>query len=261
MAEAPGLGAGVDDVCAVGEAVDDGFGESGVGEDLGPFAEGQVGGDDQAAAFVAFGEDLEDELGGAVGQREIAQLVEDDELGAGVAADDAGELAAAVGFLEFVGEPGEGGEADACGLAWQAQTASAVASIVLPVPESPMKITDSRSSIQEPSASAAIVACGTFGLSVEAEVLEAFDVREARVDQAASFAAFGAFGDLGLQQRGEVGDRGLLLADGFGGERAEAARTVGQLAARARAPRSAPPAPAVFARRAHRAASRSSSWS
>ena len=68
------------------------------------------------AAFVAFGEDLEDELGGAVGQREVAQLVKDDELGAGVAADDAAELAARLGFLEFVREAGERGEADASAL-------------------------------------------------------------------------------------------------------------------------------------------------
>ena len=74
-AEAPGLGAGVDDVRAVREAVDDGFREAGVVEDLRPFAEGQVGCDDQRAAFVALGEDLEDELGGAGGQREIAKLI------------------------------------------------------------------------------------------------------------------------------------------------------------------------------------------
>jgi hypothetical protein len=72
---APGLGAGVDDVRAVSEAVDDGLREPGVGEHLRPFAERQVGRDDQRAAFVAFGEHLEDELGGAVGQREIAQFV------------------------------------------------------------------------------------------------------------------------------------------------------------------------------------------
>jgi hypothetical protein len=47
VAEAPGFGAGVDDVGSVGEAVDDGFGESGVGEDFRPFAEREVGGDDQ----------------------------------------------------------------------------------------------------------------------------------------------------------------------------------------------------------------------
>src|SRR6266702_1810862 len=96
VAKAPGLGAGVDDVGAVGEAVDDGLGEAGVVEDLGPFTEGQVGGDDQAAAFVAFGEDLEDELGGAVGQREVAEFVEDDELGACVATDHAREFATAL---------------------------------------------------------------------------------------------------------------------------------------------------------------------
>ena len=65
---------GLDDVRFVGDPVDDRLGESGVGEDLGPLAEGQVG-DDQRSAFVAFGEDLEDEFGGAVGQREVAELV------------------------------------------------------------------------------------------------------------------------------------------------------------------------------------------
>jgi hypothetical protein len=76
VAEAPGLGAGVDDVRAVGEAVDDGLGQSGVGEDLGPLAEGQVRRDDQRSALVAFAEDLEDQFGGAVGQREVAQLID-----------------------------------------------------------------------------------------------------------------------------------------------------------------------------------------
>jgi len=74
--EAPGFAAGVDDVGAVGEPVDDGFGEAGVGKDFRPFAEGEVGGHDQAAAFVAFGEDLEDEFGGSVGQGEVAEFVE-----------------------------------------------------------------------------------------------------------------------------------------------------------------------------------------
>src|ERR671918_862089 len=101
VAEALGLGAGVDDVSAMGEAIDDGLGESGVGEHLGPLSERQVGGDDQRAALVAFGEHLEDQFGGAIGECEVAQLVQDDELGAGVAADDAGELAAALGLLEL----------------------------------------------------------------------------------------------------------------------------------------------------------------
>lgn len=52
---------------------------------------------------MAVGEDLEDQFGGAVGQGQVAELVKHDDLGAGVAADDAGELAAALGLLEFVG--------------------------------------------------------------------------------------------------------------------------------------------------------------
>ncbi len=76
VAEAPGLAAGVDDVRAVCEPVNDGFREAGVGEDLRPLAEWEVRRDDQRAAFVAFGEDLEDEFGGAVGQREVAELID-----------------------------------------------------------------------------------------------------------------------------------------------------------------------------------------
>ena len=55
---------------------------------------------------MALGDDLEDELGGALGQRQVAQLIEREDLDAGVAADDAGELAARLGFLQFVGECG-----------------------------------------------------------------------------------------------------------------------------------------------------------
>ena len=73
-------------------------------------AELQVGGDDQAAAFVAFEEDLGHELGGAVQQREVAELIEDQQFGPGVATHHPGELAVALGFLELVGERGEGGE-------------------------------------------------------------------------------------------------------------------------------------------------------
>src|ERR1039458_9481191 len=61
VAEAPGLVAGVDDVGAVGEAVDDGFRESGVGEDLRPFAEREVCGDDHRRAFVALADDRSEE--------------------------------------------------------------------------------------------------------------------------------------------------------------------------------------------------------
>jgi hypothetical protein len=64
---------------------------------------------------------------------------------------------------------------------------------------------------------------GDVGVVLEAEILQAFDLRESCVDQPAFLAALRAFGDLGLQQRAEVRERGLLLARRFGGERFEAA--------------------------------------
>src|SRR5579863_5426085 len=116
VAEAPALVAGVDDVCAVGEAVDDGFREAGVGEDLGPLAEREVRRDDHRRALVALADDLEDELGRAGGEGEVAELVEDHEFGAGVAGDDAAELPSGLGGLELVRQRREGGEADSSSL-------------------------------------------------------------------------------------------------------------------------------------------------
>ena len=104
---------------------------------------------------------------------------------------------------------------------WQAQIASAIARCVLPVPDSPLRMIDSRSSIQEPSARAAIVAWGTEGLS-EAEVLEPLEQGEAGVEQAPPLPPLGPLLHLRLEQGRQVGERRLLLAQGLGGERAEA---------------------------------------
>ncbi len=104
-----------------------------------------------------------------------------------------------------------------------------------------MKITLSRSSIQEPSASAAIVACGTLGLSAKRKSSRRLICGKRASIRRRRLATLGAFGHLGLEQRAEVGDRGLLLAEwprrrarGSGGGRSGAS-------ARSRAPRSAPP--------------------
>ena len=48
----------------VGEAVEKGSGEPLAAQDLGPLLERQVGGDNQAGAFVGPADDLEEELGG-----------------------------------------------------------------------------------------------------------------------------------------------------------------------------------------------------
>jgi hypothetical protein len=66
--QAVGVGAGLDDVAAEGEAVDDGGAEAGVGEGLGPAAEALVGRDRDAGFLFPLGEDLEQQLGAAAVQ-------------------------------------------------------------------------------------------------------------------------------------------------------------------------------------------------
>src|SRR5680860_763864 len=74
--ESVGVGSGLQDVAVEGEPVRDGGGQARVGERRSPLAERRVGGDRDAGAFVAFGEDLEQQLGAARVQVQIAELVE-----------------------------------------------------------------------------------------------------------------------------------------------------------------------------------------
>jgi hypothetical protein len=82
-------GAGLDDVGLVGDAVDDGGGESWVDEGLGPFAERGVGGNGDSGSFLSFGEDLEEQLGGVLVEADVAEFVDREEVVAAVAGDDA----------------------------------------------------------------------------------------------------------------------------------------------------------------------------
>ena len=76
---------------------------------------------------------------------------------------------------------------------------------------------DSRSSIQEPSASAAIVACGTLGLSANRNSSRRLiSGNRASISRRRSRRSARSC-HLSLEQRGEVRDRGLLLAGRFGG--------------------------------------------
>ena len=106
MGESVAGGAGFDDGGVVGEAVDDGGAEAGVGEGFGPAAEGFVGGDRDGGFLFAFGEDLEQQFGASAVELEVAELVEAEQVDAPVAGDDLGEGAVVVGFGEFVHEPG-----------------------------------------------------------------------------------------------------------------------------------------------------------
>jgi hypothetical protein len=61
----------------VDEAVDGGDRDGGIGKDLPPFAEGLVAGDDQQAALVAFGDELEEDARLGAVLANIAEVVED----------------------------------------------------------------------------------------------------------------------------------------------------------------------------------------
>ncbi len=52
-----------------------GGGEAGVGEGFSPFGERGVAGDGDGCPFLAFGEDLEEQLGGALVEVDVAELV------------------------------------------------------------------------------------------------------------------------------------------------------------------------------------------
>ena len=65
-----------------GEPVDDGGYEAGVGDDLVPFAEGQVGADSDRGGFVSVGEDLEEQFGAACVELDVAEFIDDQEFDA-----------------------------------------------------------------------------------------------------------------------------------------------------------------------------------
>ena len=55
----------------------------GVAEDAGPFAEGEVGGDDDGSPFVESADQMEEQLAAGLSEGQITQLVEHDEVEAG----------------------------------------------------------------------------------------------------------------------------------------------------------------------------------
>ena len=81
--EAPTVVAGLDDVAVMGQPIEQRGGHLGVAEDARPFAEGEVGGDDDRGALVEPADQVEEELAAGLGERQIAEFVEDDEVHAG----------------------------------------------------------------------------------------------------------------------------------------------------------------------------------
>ena len=81
--EAPALVAGLDDVAMMGQPIEQGRGHLGVAEDARPLAEVEVGGDDHRGLLVEMADQMKQELSAGLGERQIAELVEDHEVHAG----------------------------------------------------------------------------------------------------------------------------------------------------------------------------------
>jgi hypothetical protein len=81
--ESPAVVAGRDDVAVVSEAIEERGSHLGVAEDARPFAEGEIGRDDDRGAFVEPADETEEELAAGLGEEQIVELIENDEVHAG----------------------------------------------------------------------------------------------------------------------------------------------------------------------------------
>src|ERR1700732_3333610 len=96
----------IDAMGIVNEAVEDGVGISRVADESVPFVDGDLAGEDGRAASIAFLEDFVEVTAGTSVERFEAPIVEDEELNAGEAAQDAGIAAVTAGEREFGEELG-----------------------------------------------------------------------------------------------------------------------------------------------------------
>ena len=87
-------------MAVVQEAIKDGGGDHLVAEDLAPLRDHLVCREQDAAAFVATRDELEEEVRAALLEGQIAQLVDDEELRLGEEADLIGETALGFGLRE-----------------------------------------------------------------------------------------------------------------------------------------------------------------
>src|SRR6266481_3785922 len=78
--EAPAVIAGLDDVAMVGQAIEQRGRHLCVAEHAGPFAEREIGGDDDRRALVEPADEMEQQLATGLGERQVAELIEDDEV-------------------------------------------------------------------------------------------------------------------------------------------------------------------------------------
>ena len=78
--EAPTVVAGLNDIALVGQAVEQRGGHLGIAEHAGPFTEREIGGDYDGGALVKPADEMEQQLAAGLGERQVAEFVEDNEV-------------------------------------------------------------------------------------------------------------------------------------------------------------------------------------
>src|SRR5271165_932197 len=111
--EAPALVPGLDDVAVMGEAIEQRRCHLWVSEHARPFAEGEIGGDQDRGALVEPADEVKEKLAAGLRERQVAELVEDDEVHAGEIIGHAALASRACLGLELVDEIDGGEEAAA----------------------------------------------------------------------------------------------------------------------------------------------------
>lgn len=177
------------------DAVDDRGDESGIGDDLAPFAELEVRRDRDAGFLVAFGEDLEQEFRAAAVEGDVAEFVDAEQVESAGAGDESGELSLVGSFDEFVDELRAGGVTHAASLFARGD------------PESDEEMSFSGSGVAEEHDGLTVVEVGASGKGrdrrrvdarrgIEVELGESFHARESGFVDASHSASFSAVIDL-----------------------------------------------------------------
>src|SRR5258708_14067958 len=111
--EAEAVVSGFENVAAVGETVEQRGRHLGVAEHGGPLAEAEISRDDDAGALVEFAQQMEEQGPSGGAERQVAKLVEDDEIGVGEPRRDLAWFALKLLLFERVDELAAGEEPDA----------------------------------------------------------------------------------------------------------------------------------------------------
>ncbi len=201
----------------VEEAVEDGGGDGGVSvENGGPVFERFVGGEDDGAALVAGADDLEEEVGAALVDGEVADFIQNEQFGSVVAVEFGFEIAFELGGAEGVDDVDSICEKDGMASLTGSVTKGA-GQMRLPGPHEPQE-DDVGFVLDELKAKKVLdLESVDFLGPVPSESVERFDDGKAGGSDAPGSGAIEALGGFSGDERGEIIEVRLAGFCGFGG--------------------------------------------